>query len=66
MTLQDQYDSVCAAIAAVEGGAQSYRLGSREVNKANIMHLYAERRKLAAALSDQNGYTVQYAEFDRR
>lgn len=56
----------CAAVAAIEGGAQSYRMGSREVTKANIMHLYAERRRLAAALADQSGYTVQYAEFSGR
>ena len=49
-TLQARLDSVEAAIAAIESGAQEYRIGDRLtgrlVQKADIAVLYKERRML--------------------
>lgn len=65
----EQLKRIEEAIAAIEGGAQSYSIGSRRVERASLSTLYEERRKLRARASEEagGGYTgVFYGEFDRR
>ena len=66
---KDQLARIEEAIAAIEGGAQSYSIGSRRVERASLSTLYEERRKLRARASDEESgeYSgVMYGEFDRR
>ena len=48
---QEQLRSVNRAIAAIEGGAQEYRLGSRTVRRGELATLYGERRRLEGILA---------------
>ncbi len=66
MTTQEQLDSVNAAIRAIEGGAQEYRIGSRLVRRGELKALYAERARLEAKAAQEAGYGVTVAEFDTR
>ncbi len=68
MSTQEQYDSVCAAIASIEGGAQEYSIGSRKVRRGDLSVLYSERRTLRAELAaaDSSGMTITSAIFDGR
>lgn len=43
-TYQQQLESVQAAIAAIEGGAQSYSIAGRSLSRADLSALY-EREK---------------------
>ena len=69
-TYTEQLRRVEEAIAAIEGGAQSYSIGSRRVERASLSTLYEERRRLRAAAAAEGDSTspggVFYAEFDRR
>lgn len=65
----EQLKGIDAAIRAIEEGAQSYSIGSRRVERADLGTLYDERRKLrSAAAAEENGGCggVYYASFDRR
>jgi hypothetical protein len=65
----EELRNIEAAIRAIEEGAQSYSIGTRRVERADLGTLYAERRKLrAAAQAEENGGCggVYYASFDRR
>lgn len=50
-TTQEQLDAVDLAIAAIEGGAQSYSIDNRSFTRADLAALYAERRRLTALLA---------------
>ena len=68
-TYAEQLTAINAAIRAIEEGAQSYSIGTRRVERADLGTLYDERRKLrAAAEAEENGGTggIYYAAFDRR
>lgn len=68
-TYTEQLTQIENAIKAIESGAQSYSIGSRRVERAQLATLYAERRKLrAAAEAEQTGGGggIYYAAFDRR
>jgi hypothetical protein len=45
-TSEEQLADVDAAIAAIEGGAQEYKIGWRSVRRADLIVLYEERRRL--------------------
>lgn len=63
-----QLEEINEAIREAEA-AQSYSIGTRRVERANLETLYNERRKLrAAAQAEENGGTggIYYAAFDRR
>ena len=65
----EQLKNIEEAIRAIEEGAQSYYIGTRRVERADLGTLYAERRKLrAAAQTEENGGCggIYYASFDRR
>jgi len=54
-TLADQLDSVQTAIAAIEGGAQSYTINGRSFTRADLATLYArEERILTKIERDSN------------
>ena len=65
-TYTEQLESVQAAIAAIEGGAQSYSIAGRSMTKADLAALYMrEERLLPLALresSGRNGARVRYIE----
>jgi hypothetical protein len=63
-TVAEQLASVEAAIAAIEGGAQEYKIGWRTVRRAELTALYAERRALRQELATANRVSV--AVFDTR
>lgn len=55
MTTQELLDSVQAAITAIEGGAQEYRIGSRVVRRADLRTLYQREEDLLARLQNEGG-----------
>lgn len=54
MTTQDMLNTVNEAITAVMVGAQSYKIGSRMVTRADLKELYKIKNDLTAQLSQQN------------
>ena len=66
MTLQEQLEQINKAIAAIEGGAQEYRIGSRQLRRPDLVVLYKERRLLLQQIRDESGGNVYVATFDRR
>lgn len=46
MGLTDDLSKINAAIAAIEGGAQEYRVGNRMLKRPDLSMLYAERRNI--------------------
>lgn len=66
MTIQEQLNQINAAITAILGGAQEYSIGSRRLRRPDLNILFEERRRLEAALADENGNTTTVAYFDRR
>ena len=68
MTIADyegQLASINIAIAAIEGGAQEYRIGTRMVRRAELSTLYAERRRLEGVIGQLRCSTT-LARIDRR
>ena len=65
-TYTEQLESVQAAIAAIEGGAQSYSIAGRSLSKADLGTLYArEEYLMPKAKREQSGRTgprVRYVE----
>lgn len=49
-TTQQQLDAVDGAIAAIEGGAQSFSVLGRLYQRGNLRDLYAERTRLQQQL----------------
>lgn len=47
---REQLASVNAAIKAIEGGAQEYKIGTRSVRRGELATLYAERHRLEALI----------------
>lgn len=66
MTTQEQLDQINAAIAAIEGGAQEYRIGNRSLRRPDLGVLYQERRNLKQQLYQESGGGTYVAVFDRR
>lgn len=68
--IQTQINQINEAISAIEGGAQSYSINNRKIERAKISDLYAERRALISQLNtDLNGgfgIKTSIARFDRR
>lgn len=63
MTTQDQLTQINSAIDAIENGAQEYRIGSRQVRRADLSVLYKERRILQQQLDQESGGGVYVANF---
>jgi hypothetical protein len=63
-TVQQQLDAVDAAIAAIECGAQEYKIGWRSVRKPDLPALYAERRQLRMEL--ERVYQTTVVQFNTR
>ena len=64
MTIDEQYGQINAAIAAIENGAQEYRIGNRSLRRADLSTLYKERRliqqELAAEQNSGGTYVAAY------
>lgn len=60
-TYSEQLEEVQAAISAIEGGAQSYSIGSRSLSRANLADLYSREKWLRSMVArDGNRLQVQY------
>ncbi|MGE5631719.1 MAG: hypothetical protein ACM3TR_11555 [Caulobacteraceae bacterium] len=68
MTTLEQLDQINAAIASIEGGAQEYRIGNRQLRRPDLSILYQERRNLQQQLGNESDVppNVYVAAFDRR
>lgn len=53
-TTRDMLDSVNSAILAIAVGGQSYRIGSRQLTRADLKQLYAIKNDLTAQLASEN------------
>lgn len=53
-TTRDMLDSVNNAILAIAVGGQSYRIGSRQLTRADLKQLYAIKNDLTAQLASEN------------
>ena len=62
-TTTEKLESVQAAIAAIEGGAQSYSISGRSLTRANLAELYKQERFLEKKLARESagGIGIQYA-----
>ena len=60
-----QLMSINQAIAAIESGAQEYKIGSRSVKRADLGILYAERRRIEWII-DSMTYGTTLARIHRR
>lgn len=54
MATKDQLEEINNAISAVLSGAQSYKIGSRSVQRADLKQLYAMKNDLEAQLAQEN------------
>lgn len=54
MTAKEQLEEVNRAITAVLTGAQSYKIGSRSVQRADLKQLYAMKNDLTAQLAAES------------
>ncbi|RPF41904.1 hypothetical protein EDD70_2964 [Hydrogenoanaerobacterium saccharovorans] len=61
-----QKASLDSAIAAIESGAQEYRIGSRTVRRADLSTLYAERIRLEQKIEAQGYSGITVARLMRR
>lgn len=61
-TYSEQLEEVQAAIAAIEGGAQSYSIGDRSLSRGNLKALYEREAYLRAmvARSESGGLKPKY------
>lgn len=50
-TAQEQLDAIDAAIAKIEGGAQSYSIDNITYTRADLAALYAERKRLQGQIT---------------
>lgn len=69
MSVSEQLEQINKAISAIENGAQEYRLGSRQIKRADLSVLYQERRRLQQQYDEEqiSGTPGVYvATFDRR
>ena len=67
MTLEEQLTQINNAITAIECGAQSYKIGSKSLQRADLGTLYRERKRIGDEIASKNNYGgVTVAVFDRR
>mgnify|MGYP000882726285 CR=1 FL=1 len=67
MTLEEQLKQINNAISAIECGAQSYKIGSRSLQRADLGILYKERKRIQDEIAISGNYGgVTVAIFDRR
>lgn len=66
MTTKEQLDQLNQAIAAIENGAQEYRIGNRSLRRPDLSVLYKERVQIQQRLDQESGRGVYVAQFDRR
>lgn len=65
MTLEEQHEQLTKAIQAIEQGAQSYKIGTRSVTKANLATLYQRQKDLESQIRQANGgnfYVVSFTD----
>ena len=55
ISTEEMLKSVNNAIIAVASGGQSYKIGSRELTRANLKELYMLKNDLTAQLNGDNG-----------
>lgn len=53
-TAKDMLESVNQAIYAITVGGQSYKIGSRSLERADLKQLYAMRNDLMAQVASEN------------
>lgn len=58
----ENLEKIEKAIEAIESGAQEYKIGSRQVKRADLKTLYEERRRLKSSASEY----CKVAIFDKR
>ncbi|MFC2475891.1 MAG: peptidylprolyl isomerase [Catonella sp.] len=54
ITAEEMLESVNNAIVAITSGGQSYKIGSRELTRANLKDLYKIKNDLTAQLNNNN------------
>jgi hypothetical protein len=54
LSAEEMLKNVDSAIIAVASGGQSYKIGSRELTRANLKDLYSIKNDLAAQLNSDN------------
>lgn len=64
-SLETQLESVQAAIRAIEGGAQSYKISNRSVTRADLATLYARETTLKSQIAREKGGDLFFAELGR-
>lgn len=57
-----QLESVRAAIAAIEGGAQEYTVDNRKLVRADLSSLYSRESSLETKLARLQGQDIYFAE----
>ena len=55
LSVEEMLKNVDNAIIAVASGGQSYKIGSRELTRANLKELYSIKNDLTAQLNSDNG-----------
>lgn len=64
-TLKEQLVNVRAAIAAIETGAQAYKIENRSITRADLATLYARETSLKSEITRAEHGDVFFAELDR-
>lgn len=54
VTTKEMLDNVNAAIMAIAVGGQSYKIGSRQLTRADLKQLYQIKNDLTAQLASEN------------
>ena len=62
---QTQLETVQTAIAAIEGGAQSYSISGRSLTRADLPSLYKRERELLSRLEAEGSSLVNRSMFTR-
>lgn len=62
----EQLAEINEAISSILNGAQSYRIGTRSLTRANLRDLLQERQRLEFAVAAEQGSDISVAFFDRR
>lgn len=60
-TVEDQLNTVNEAIYAVLKGGQSYRIGTRELERADLKQLFEMQKRLQSAV-EQGGNSMLFEE----
>ena len=63
--LEVQLERVQMAIAAIESGAQDYKIGNRSLSRASLATLYAREASLKTAIARRDGNDILYANTGR-